>query len=107
MVFGSLASDTQAKYQACLGILQGGFFNCTPLNLTKSQSLYKIAYSNFFSPILLCILLGLRQIRGGTVKKTTLYTNVPKKFTLERLKKTHRSPMSQIAMGPILETPGR
>ena len=68
LVFGSLASDTQAKYQACLGILQGGFFNCTPLNLVKSQSLYKIAYSNFFSPILL-LGLGLRQIQGGTVKK--------------------------------------
>ena len=60
LVFGSLASDTQAKYQACLGILQGGFFNCTPLNLAKSQSLYKIPYSYFFSPILL---LGLGQIQ--------------------------------------------
>ena len=48
--------------------LQGGFFNCSPLNLAKSQSLYKIPYSNFFSPILL-LGLGLRQIQGDTVKK--------------------------------------
>ena len=33
--------------------LQGGFFNCSPINLAKSQSLYKIPYCNFFSPILL------------------------------------------------------
>ena len=32
-----------------------------PLNLAKSQSLYKIPYSNFFSPILL-LGLGLSQI---------------------------------------------
>ena len=42
-------------------ILQGGFFNSSPLNLAKSQSLYKIPYSNFFSPILL-LGLGLSQI---------------------------------------------
>ena len=52
--------------------IQGAFFNCTPLNLAKSQSLYKIPYSNFFSPILL-LGLGLRQIQGGTVKKSALY----------------------------------
>ena len=52
--------------------LQGGFFNSSPLNLAKSQSLYKIPYSNFFSPILL-LGLGLSQIQGGEVKKTTLY----------------------------------
>ena len=33
--------------------LQGAFFNFSPLNLAKSQSLYKIPYFNFFSPILL------------------------------------------------------
>ena len=53
------------------GLLQGGFFNFSPLNLAKSQSLYEIPYSNFFSPILL-LGLGLRQIQGGEVKKTTL-----------------------------------
>ena len=52
--------------------IQGGFFNFSPLNLAKSQSLYKIPYFNFFSPILL-LGLGLRQIQGGGVKKTTLY----------------------------------
>ena len=32
----------------CVFCVQGGFFNCTPLNLSKSQSFYKIPYSNFF-----------------------------------------------------------
>ena len=59
--------DLESQYN-----IQGGFFNVSPLNLAKSQSLYKIPYSNFFSPILL-LGLGLRQIQGGEVKKTTLY----------------------------------
>ena len=29
------------------------FFNISPLNLAKSQSLYKTPYSNFLNPILL------------------------------------------------------
>ena len=29
------------------------FFNLSPLNLAKSQSLYKTPYSNFLNPILL------------------------------------------------------
>ena len=44
------------------------FFYWFPLNLAKSQSLYKIPYFNFFSRILLLV-LGLSQIQGGEVKK--------------------------------------
>merc|ERR1712015_361064 len=43
--------------------LQGAFFNFPPLNLAKSQSLYKIPYFNFFSPI---GLLGLGLSQRGT-----------------------------------------
>ena len=52
--------------------VQGVFFDWSPLNLAKSQSLYEIPYSNFFSRILLLV-LGLSQIKGGPVKKSTLY----------------------------------
>ena len=41
--------------------IQGVFFDWSPLNLAKSQSLYEIPYSNFFSRILLLV-LGLSQI---------------------------------------------
>ena len=41
--------------------IQGVFFYWSPLNLAKSQSLYEIPYSNFFSRILLLV-LGLSQI---------------------------------------------
>ena len=53
-----------------LGMIQGDFVDWSSLNLFKS--LYKIPYSNFFSLILL---LGLEHslIKGGPVKKTTLY----------------------------------
>ena len=39
----------------------GCFYYWSPLNLAKSQSLYEILYSNFFSRILLLV-LGLSQI---------------------------------------------
>ena len=46
----------QENYQCCgvsvgtlnIQLQQGAFFNLSPLNLAKSQSLYKIPYSNFF-----------------------------------------------------------
>ena len=41
--------------------VQGVFFYWSPLNLAKSQSLYEIPYSKFFSQILLLV-LGLGQI---------------------------------------------
>ena len=37
------------------------FFNLSPQNLAKSQSLYKTPYSNFLNPILL-LSLGLSQV---------------------------------------------
>ena len=49
------------SWQLALRSLQGGFFNFSPLNLAKSQSLYKIPYFNFFYRILILV-LGLSQI---------------------------------------------
>ena len=63
--------DTRHGFiQHNLKVIQGVFFYWSPLNLAKSQSLYEIPYSNFFSRILLLV-LGLSQIKGGPVKKKT------------------------------------
>ena len=42
--------------------IQGVFFDWSHLNLTKSQSLYEIPYSNFFLGFYYVLVLGLSQI---------------------------------------------
>ena len=48
------------------------FFNLSPQNLAKSQSLYKTPYSNFLNPILL-LSLGLRE---GLKKKNMFFIHI-------------------------------
>ena len=50
-----------SHYNIVLNQNTGCFFDWSPQNLAKSQSLYEIPYSNFFSRILLLV-LALSQI---------------------------------------------